>query len=185
MGGDRNIRVFGPMKKRNGTLELVMKEKPLRDAMLSYARNVLLISLAISIFTGLVVFLTLRALLIRPMQRLSGAMLAFSKDPEDPSLVIEPTGRRDEIGVAEVQLSAMQKQLRGTMAQQRHLADLGLAVSKINHDLRNILASASLFSDRLTSLPDPVAQRLAPRLVRTIGPGGRLHSVGACIWQEW
>lgn len=168
MGGDRNIRVFGPMKKRNGTLELVMKEKPLRDAMLSYARNVLLISLAISIFTGLVVFLTLRALLIRPMQRLSGAMLAFSKDPEDPSLVIEPTGRRDEIGVAEVQLSAMQKQLRGTMAQQRHLADLGLAVSKINHDLRNILASASLFSDRLTSLPDPVAQRLAPRLVRTI-----------------
>lgn len=168
MGGDRNIRVFGPMKKRNGTLELVMKEKPLRDAMLSYARNVLLISLAISIFTGLVVFLTLRALLIRPLQRLSGSMLAFSKDPEDASLVIEPTGRKDEIGVAEVQLSAMQKQLRGTMTQQRHLADLGLAVSKINHDLRNILASASLFSDRLTSLPDPVAQRLAPRLVRTI-----------------
>lgn len=54
------------------------------------------------------------------------------------------------------------------MAQQRHLADLGLAVSKINHDLRNILASASLFSDRLTDLEDPVAQRLAPRLVRTI-----------------
>ncbi|MCJ8308431.1 MAG: HAMP domain-containing histidine kinase [Hyphomicrobiales bacterium] len=168
LGGDRTIRVFGPMQQRDGQLELLMKDKPLRDAMLSYAGNVLLISLAISIFTGLVVFLALRALLIRPMQRMSSAMLEFSKHPEDPAKVIEPSGRHDEIGVAEEQLSSMQKQLRGTMAQQRHLADLGLAVSKINHDLRNILASASLFSDRLTDIADPVAQRLAPRLVRTI-----------------
>ena len=168
MGGDRTIRVFGPMKQRDGTLELVMRDKPLRDSMLSYAQNVLWISLAISIFTGIVVFLTLRALLIRPMQRMSGAMLAFSKDPENASLMIEPSGRHDEIGVAEEQFSAMQSQVRGTIKQQRHLADLGLAVSKINHDLRNILASASLFSDRLTTLSDPVAQRLGPRLVRTI-----------------
>lgn len=168
LGGDRTIRVFGPMQQRDGQLELLMKEKPLRDAMLQYAGNVLLISLAISICAGLVVFLTLRALLIRPLQRMTGAMLDFSHDPEDPSLVIEPSGRHDEIGVAEVELAQMQKQLRGTMSQQRHLADLGLAVSKINHDLRNILASASLFSDRLSGLSDPVAQRLAPRLVRTI-----------------
>ena len=167
-GGDRTIRLYGPMKKRSGTLELIMKEKPLRDAMLNYAGNVLLISLAISLVTGLVVFLALRQLLIRPMQRISSAMIAFAEDPEDPSLVIQPSGRDDEIGVAEEQLSAMQKQLRGTFTQQRHLADLGLAVSKINHDLRNILASASLFSDRLTSSSDPVAQRLAPRLIRTI-----------------
>ena len=125
LGGDRTIRVFGPMQERVGTLELVMKEKPLRDAMLSYAGNVLLISLAISVFTGLVVFLTLRALLIRPLQRMSSAMLDFSNNPENASKVIEPSGRRDEIGVAEVQLSSMQKQVRGTMAQQRHLADLG------------------------------------------------------------
>ncbi|MEE9314008.1 MAG: HAMP domain-containing sensor histidine kinase [Rhizobiaceae bacterium] len=167
-GGEGVMRLYGPMKQRSGTLELLMKEKPLRDAMLSYAGNVLLISLAISIFTGLVVFLALRQLLIRPMQRLSTAMTGFANDPEDPSLVIEPSGRHDEIGVAEEQLSAMQKQLRGTLTQQRHLADLGLAVSKINHDLRNILASASLFSDRLTELSDPLAQRLAPRLIRTI-----------------
>ncbi len=102
------------------------------------------------------------------MQRMSRAMLAFSNDPENSALMIDPSGRRDEIGVAEEQFSSMQKQVRGTIQQQRHLADLGLAVSKINHDLRNILASASLFSDRLTLSEDPVAQRLAPRLVRTI-----------------
>lgn len=167
-GGDRIIRVFGPMQQRSGQLELVLKDAPLRDAMLGYARNVMLISLALSLFTGLVVFLVLRGFLIMPLRRMADAMLAFARDPEDASSVIEPTGRDDEIGVTEEQLSVMQKQLRGTFTQQRHLADLGLAVSKINHDMRNILASASIFSDRLSSVEDPLAKRLAPRLVRSI-----------------
>ncbi|MEM1317750.1 MAG: HAMP domain-containing sensor histidine kinase [Pseudomonadota bacterium] len=167
-GGDRSIRVVGEMMQREGTLELVMKEKPLRDAMLNYAGNVLLISLGISVVTGLVVFLTLRALLVRPLQRMVSGMERFAGDPENPAAMIEPSQRHDEIGTAEVQLAAMQKQLRGTLAQQRHLADLGLAVSKINHDLRNILAAASLFSERLEDVEDPLVQRLAPRLLRTI-----------------
>ncbi len=166
--GDRVIRVFGPMSQRYGVLELVMREEPLRAAMLGYARNVLLISLLISLATALLVFLTLRWFMIRPLQSMTGQMLAFARNPEDSNLIIKPSGRRDEIGVAEEQLSGMQRQVRGTITQQRHLADLGLAVSKINHDLRNILASASLFSDRLTSLQDPTVKRLAPRLVRTI-----------------
>ena len=58
--------------------------------------------------------------------------------------------------------------MRDTLRQKQHLADLGLAVSKINHDLRNILASAQLFSDRLTSLQDPTVQRFAPKLIRTL-----------------
>lgn len=167
-GGDRTIRVFGEMEQRSGQLELVMKDKPLRDAMLTYAGNVMLISLALSIFAGLVVFLVLRTLLITPMKKMTEAMLQFARDPEDVSGLIEPTGREDEIGTAEEQFSAMQKQVRGTLTQQRHLADLGLAVSKINHDMRNILASASLFSDRLTTVHDPAVRRLAPRLVRSI-----------------
>lgn len=167
-GGDRVIRVYGPMQRRPGTLELLMREDALRNAMLSYAQNVLLISLAISVLTGLVVFLTLRQLLIRPLQKLTGVMARFSKEPEEAAHIIEPSGRGDEIGVAESQMSAMQKQVSGTLSQRRRLADLGLAVSKINHDMRNILASASLFSERISALPDPTARRLAPRLVRTI-----------------
>ncbi|MEL7272308.1 MAG: HAMP domain-containing sensor histidine kinase [Pseudomonadota bacterium] len=167
-GGDRVIRVYGPMQRRPGTLELVMRDEALRSAMLAYAYNVLLISLAISVLTGMVVFLTLRQLMIRPLQKLTGVMAAFSKEPEVADHIIEPSGRADEIGVAESQMSAMQKQVSGTLSQRRRLADLGLAVSKINHDMRNILASASLFSERISALPDPTAKRLAPRLVRTI-----------------
>jgi signal transduction histidine kinase len=76
--------------------------------------------------------------------------------------------RNDEIGVAETRLADMQSELQSTLQGQKRLASLGMAVSKINHDLRNILASAQLFSDRLTALPDPTVQRLAPKLIRTI-----------------
>ena len=167
-GRDRVIRVYGPMRQRSGQLELVMRERPLRMAMLSYAGNVALISLAISLVTGLLVFLALRALLIRPLQRMSRAMVRFADDPEDARARIAPTGRDDEIGVAEEQLAEMQARVASQVSERRRLADLGLAVSKINHDLRNILASASLFSDRLATLSDPTVQRLAPRLVRAI-----------------
>ena len=82
--------------------------------------------------------------------------------------MIAPSGRRDEIGLAEDQLAGMQHDLQATLAEQRHLADLGLAVSKINHDLRNMLASAQLFSDRLGGLPDPTVQRFAPKLIAAL-----------------
>jgi signal transduction histidine kinase len=95
-------------------------------------------------------------------------MVAFSTAPEDSGKVIAPSGRGDEIGVAEEHLAAMQEALQGTLREQRHLADLGLAVSKINHDLRNMLAAAQLFSDRLGSLPDENVQRFAPKLIAAL-----------------
>src|SRR5258708_29234593 len=52
--------------------------------------------------------------------------------------------------------------------QKSHLAALGLALSKVNPDLRNLLASAQLFSDRLAGLPDPQVQRFAPKLMRAL-----------------
>ena len=77
-------------------------------------------------------------------------------------------GRQDEIGTAEEELAAMQRDLASMLHQKSRLAALGLAVSKINHDLRNLLASAQLFSDQLLDLPDPKVQRFAPKLMRAL-----------------
>jgi len=167
-GGDRVYRVSGPMKSRNAEIQLVQEDSYLRDALLTYSRNILLISLVISLITASLVFLALYWLIVRPIIRISSNMDAFSKHPENRSLVYQPTGRRDEIGIAEERLSALQTDLQATLRQKQHLAELGLAVSKINHDLRNILASAYLFSDRLSGVEDPTVQRLAPKLVKTI-----------------
>ncbi len=62
----------------------------------------------------------------------------------------------------------MQRDLAGMLQQKSRLAALGLAVSKINHDLRNLLSSAQLFSDRLASVADPHVQRFAPKLMRSL-----------------
>src|ERR671935_29474 len=74
----------------------------------------------------------------------------------------------DDVGIAERELAAMQGDLASMLQHKSRLAALGLAVSKINHDLRNLLASAQLFSDRLSQVPDPNVQRFAPKLMRSL-----------------
>jgi len=166
---DDVVRVVGPAPMAEGQfLEVVLDEAPLCKAMWTFSVNVLLLSLAISGITAMLVFLALHYLLVRPMARITENMVAFRADPENPARIIRESGRGDEIGTAERELAAMQRELASMLHQKSRLAALGLAVSKINHDLRNLLASAQLFSDQLSSLPDPKVQRFAPKLMRTL-----------------
>jgi signal transduction histidine kinase len=162
------IRVLGAAPRGGEFVEVVLAEKPLRRAMLRFSANILVLSLVISVITAALVYLSLLFLLVRPMRRLTAKMTAFREDPENATAVMMPSGRGDELGTAERELAAMQRDLVSMLNQKSHLAALGLAVSKISHDLRNLLASAQLFSDRLTSLPDPNVQRFAPRLMRAL-----------------
>ena len=163
------MRVVGPAPMTEGDfLEIVLEEAPLCKAMWTFSVNILLLSLAISGITATLVFFALHYLLVRPMWRITDNMIAFRADPENPSRIIAESGRRDEIGTAEEELAAMQRELASMLHQQSRLAALGLAVSKINHDLRNLLASAQIFSDQLSTLPDPKVQRFAPKLMRAL-----------------
>jgi signal transduction histidine kinase len=162
------IRAVGPAPMGGDFVEIVLDEGPLRAAMWRYSRNILLLSLVISGFSAALVYLTLHYQFVRPMRRLIANMAEFRADPEDRARTIVPTGRADEIGVAEAELARMQHDLANTLQQKSRLASLGLAVSKINHDLRNLLASAQLISDRLAQLADPSVQRFAPKLMRTL-----------------
>jgi signal transduction histidine kinase len=167
-GGGRMLRVFGKVGDSDKEFEIVVPDKKLRNAMLIYSRNVALLSLLISLITATLVFYAINRIMIRPIRAMTGSMLAFSRAPDDPGRIIEPEDRGDEIGVAERELAGMQLKLQKTLGEQKHLADLGLAVSKINHDMRNILASAQLMSDRLRTVKDPTVQLLAPKLVRAL-----------------
>jgi hypothetical protein len=163
------IRVVGPAPMAEGQfIEIILDEAPLRKAMLAFSVNILLLSLVISGVTAMLVFFTLHYLLVRPMGRITENMISFRADPENPARIIAESGRSDEIGTAEVELAAMQRDLASMLHQKNRLAALGLAVSKINHDLRNLLASAQLFSDQLSTLPDPKVQRFAPKLMRAL-----------------
>jgi signal transduction histidine kinase len=166
---DRIIRVIGePGMGAGDFIEIVMPEAPLRDAMYRYGLNVLGLSVIISVITAALVYFALNGLLVQPMMRITRSMLRFSENPEDASRIIVPSSRHDEIGTAERELAHMQGELTQTLQQKSRLAALGLAVSKINHDLRNMLASAQLISDRLVDLPDPAVQRFAPKLIASL-----------------
>ena len=145
-----------------------MPENQIRSDLLLYAGRVFLLALLISFVTALLVFLSVYLVLVRPMRHVTQAMLSFRRNPEDASRILSASTRRDEIGVAERELSAMQRDIYGFLQQKARLAALGAAVAKIQHDLRNILSSAQIASDRLSAVDDPVVQRLAPRLVASI-----------------
>jgi signal transduction histidine kinase len=165
---ERPIRVIGPAMGAD-FVELVIDERPLRTAMAEFSRNILLLSLLISGITAGLVYLALHWLIVRPVRRLSGNIAAFAADPEDASRVITPSERDDEIGLAEQALARMEGVLADELRQKRRLAELGLAVSKINHELRNMLTTAQLLGDRLQEVESPAVQRVVPRLVRTLG----------------
>jgi signal transduction histidine kinase len=166
--GHEAIRIVGPAPGDAQFIEVVTDEQPLRRAMFRFSRNLVVVSLVIAVLTAALVYLALHFLFVRPMRRLTASLADFHENPESSARIIVPSQRGDEIGVAERELSEMQRDLVSMLHQKSRLAALGLAVSKINHDLRNLLASAQLISDQLASVPDPRVQRFAPKLVRSL-----------------
>lgn len=164
---DQPLRVIGEGMGLEA-IELILDPEPLRNAMLVFSRNILFLSLLISAITAVLVYVTLQWVIVRPVRRLAGNIAAFSSNPEDASRVIRPTERGDEIGLAEQALARMETTLADELRQKRRLAQLGLAVSKINHELRNMLTTAQLLTDRLDRVSDESVQRIAPRLVGTL-----------------
>lgn len=166
---DRTIRLTGTSPKDGTALvTLILDERPLAAAMLDFAGRILALSAVISLITAGLVFLSLRRMLVRPLQRIVGSMVAFRQRPDDPSLPLPPGTRHDEVGTAERELAVMQGAVRDALRQQARLAALGTAVTKINHDLRNILSTAALVSERLAVSDDPEVRRITPRLMETI-----------------
>ncbi len=173
--GERYIRVRGQPGFATGEfIEIVIAQAPLKAAMLRFALNILGLSIVISIITAALVYVALNTLLVRPIRRMVRNMLAFAENPEDSGRIIIPSGREDEIGTAERVLANMQRDLSQTLQNKSRLAALGLAISKINHDLRNMLSTAHLISDRLSAVPDPTVQRFAPKLIKALDRAIRL-----------
>ena len=168
-GQDRLINVIDtPPAMTGSAIEIAVHEGPLREAMLNFGLRILALSVFLSLIVAGLIFAALNRVMVKPVQRLSANMMAFAQMPEDPLRVIEPSSRQDELGVAEHELQSMQKQLQNLLQQKTRLAALGLAVSKVSHDLRNMLTSAQLISDRLATVKDSRVQRFAPKLISSL-----------------
>lgn len=172
----RIIRVIGNPVQDAGTLiEVTMDTAPMRAAMLEYGLRILVLSALISAVTAFLLFVVVRRILVQPIRRVVHHMQTYAEAPEDARRVIEPNADVVELRQAEEALKSMQTQLTGALRQKERLAQLGGAVAKISHDLRNILTTAQLFADRIEGSVDPIVARTAPKLVNSIS-----RAVGLC-----
>jgi signal transduction histidine kinase len=168
-GGDRMIRVMAKPRFRAGEfVEIVASDGPLKRQLLAQLGSLMAIAAFTSLMAGAVVYIALDLFLVRPVQRITRSMERFRADPENATSRSDPSGRRDEIGVAERELARMQLDLRAALVSRARLAALGEAVAKINHDLRNMLTSAQLASERLSGSGDPKVAQALPRLERAL-----------------
>jgi signal transduction histidine kinase len=175
--GRRTIRVIGPSPQRPDVLvDISLSEQAMWNGMVDYSWRILALSVALSLLTALLVFASLQLMIVRPLRRINESVVAFRRRPEDASIDLPGSQRTDEIGLVQTEISRMQRALRTALAQKTRLAALGAAVGKINHDLRNILASAILLSDRLDLSQDPQVRDIAPRLVEAMERAARLCS---------
>ncbi len=169
------IRVIGPSPMdKDMTIDITLDEDPLRAAMLDYSRRIVELSFVLSGIMATLLFLSLRRMIVMPLRSITQGLASFRQRPEDRSADRRPSGRADEIGIVERELADMQRDLRQALAQKTRLAALGAAVGKLSHDLKNILASAVLISDRLEASADPAVRKVAPRLVGSLDRAIRL-----------
>ena len=139
--------IGNPVHDAGLLIEVTTETEPLRAAMVDYGLRILLLSAVFSVVTAVLLFAAVSRLVLRPIRHLIQHVTAYAEAPEDARLIIEPSSRGvREIREAEVALRSMQTQLTQALRQKDRLAQLGGAVARISHDLRNILTAAQLLS---------------------------------------
>lgn len=148
-------------------MEIIVPEASLKDGLVAFSRTLLVVSLIVSAVVGALVYFAIYRLVVRPMRRLTDGIVAFSEAPEAAVIEAMP-GESDEMQRANSALQSMQRTVSASLRQRKRLAELGEAVAKINHDLRNSLSAAQIVSEGLAQSDDPRVKRAAPRLERAI-----------------
>ncbi len=163
---NRVIRVIGqPVQEAGLLIEVTMETAPLRRELLDYALRILYLSLIISLSVATLLFLSVQRLIVGPIRRVIKSMSDYAQAPEDARRIIAPSASVTELREAEETLAKLQTDLTGALRQKERLAQLGGAVARISHDLRNILSTATLVADRIEASSDPAVTRAAPKLV--------------------
>jgi len=170
--GYLRVQANSPVEGQD-VLEFIVPKEKLNSAMRNYFERIFYLSLIISLITGFLIYLALSFMIVRPVRKLAIELTDFREDPETRKGKL-PSKRRDELGMLEREFYDMKQSVRASLKQQDRLATLGLAVAKINHDLRNVLTSAQLVSDRMAMDKEERVANMGQRLVRTVDRGIKL-----------
>ncbi len=165
--GERWLLILDPAADVDH-LEILVPIAPLKADLIAFAWRIVGLSLLIAAGVGALIFLSLYAMVVRPILRITSSVEQFRDNPRDWTLRLPETPRSDEIGRAQNALSDMEAAVQAAFLQRERLARLGEAMAKINHNLRNSLSAAQLVSEGLTRSDDPRVLRAAPRIERAL-----------------
>ncbi|MGC6485666.1 MAG: hypothetical protein ACON4P_08365, partial [Candidatus Puniceispirillales bacterium] len=142
-----------------GDLVMVFPADAMTAPMRDYLLRGMALVIGLALLIGVPFALIIEWLVIFPLRRLITDMAAFARDPyrqRQDDLILTS---QDIINEARDALDTMTTATRNELVQRDKLAALGEAVTKINHDMRNVLASAVLLSDSLENSEDPKVAR--------------------------
>lgn len=162
------LRIVQSPRFEGEFIEVVVDIGTFRASLWEYSFRILYLSLFVSTFVGILIYIVLVLTVVRPIRRITKSIEGFRDDPRDSMTRIHPTTRSDEIGRAENTLSDMESTVKASFRERERMAQLGEAMAKINHDLRNSLSAAQIVSDGLSMSEDPRVQRAVPRLERAL-----------------
>ncbi len=171
--GDAYLRLIAPSPvEGQDRLEMLIPCAAIGAELRAYAGRIALLSILIALFVGALIYLAMLRLIVSPVRKLAAEMTAFREAPEQGRRGPAPAlTREDEIGQLQREFREMKQSLRAAFRQRERLAGLGLSVTKINHDLRNVLSTALLMADRLSLSDDPQLAEMGERLTRTVERG--------------
>jgi len=165
----RIIRVIGdPVRQAGLLIEITLDTARLQEELWIFGKRILLLSLLISGVTALLLYMSIQAFVVAPMRRFIRSMQDYAEAPQDATRILSPSSKIRELREAEEALTRMQTDLTGLLRQKDRLAQLGGSVARISHDLRNMLATASMLADRMEMSDDPSVKRAAPKLVGSL-----------------
>ncbi len=163
------MRLIGqPVREEDYFLDLTIPEQPICLDVRRFARDLFVLSIWLCIFAATFLYVATNFNLAAPILRLTRAITGFDTSSRDREQIVKPSSRVREIYEAETSLRDMQERVIVAMEQRDKLVALGESVSKIQHDLRNMLSTATLTADRLEFSEDPEVRQNAPRLKRAL-----------------
>ncbi len=166
---DGAVRVRGISAQSDmPVIEVTLSRKMLRDDLMTEIRSVFIVGVFTTALIAILLYVAVQTSLVSRLRNLTTTRGRCRAAPEDQRRVISPSGALDEIGAAEQALRQMQIDLRDALVTRAHLAAIGTAVSKIQHDLRGTLSSLIVASDRLEDSPDPEVRNLAPTMIAAL-----------------
>ena len=136
--------------------------------LLDYWKIILLVGFFGLLLTATTGFFVIRRAERRPITELIKTIQLMADDPTVTQPFPDSIKNIRDFDELVQAVELLQLNMMRTLQHRERLAEIGEGVAKINHDIRNVLSSATLVSDALLASKDENVRRSAPLVLRSL-----------------